>query len=154
MHAFRTPWIDPWGGIRVTIMSIPLFFPPTKYESGLRLTGAMSLSEVCLAAGVRCAATGAWTARKVEIAHGDALSVFAEPGDWGGVKIILKPGLTCQQEARLALAVMAYSLHDLVAKQSIAGKGWASVAAPRGRPPSARPLTAADRQRAFRSRRK
>ncbi len=48
---------------------------------------------------------------------------------------------------------MAYGMHDLVAKQSIAGKDWAGIGNPKGRPRGGRPMSNSERQKKFRERR-
>ncbi|MHB8257907.1 MAG: hypothetical protein ACYDHY_05415 [Acidiferrobacterales bacterium] len=132
-------------------MSIPLFIPPPTYVARLPRRHPMTLEAVCAAAGIRCKAAGPWTQRPVSIVHGKRLKVVAEPGDWGAVQISMKPD-TRVREARLALAVLAFSLHDLVARQSIAGQPWTAVSAPRGRPASGTALSNAARQRRYRER--
>jgi hypothetical protein len=79
------------------------------------------------------------------------LQISAEPGEWSAVQIgIPKSGK--RDAARLALAVLAYAIHDVVAKQSIVGQSWARVAPPRGRIASGTAMSLAERQRRFRLR--
>ena len=133
-------------------MSIPLFLPLATVVPALELRRPITLQQLCADAGVRVRASGAWTQRRVEIVKGRSLSVTAEPGDNGQVKIALAH-TTDQSDARTALAVMAYVLHDLVAKESIRGASWSRVALPRGRPKTGQALTLAERQRRFRKNR-
>jgi hypothetical protein len=134
-------------------MSIPLFFPTVRYAPRLTLSpGATTLRALCESAGVVCKASGAWTERVVDIVTGDTLEIVAEPGDGAPVRISL-PANDHRSAARLALAVMAYGLHDLVAKESIRGASWTRIALPRGRIPSGAALTTRERQRRFRARR-
>jgi len=134
-------------------MSIPLFFPAVKYLPNLVLRDSITIKELCAHAGITCRASGSWTSRKVEIVHADSLSVIAEPGDWGNV-IIQMPLHERQQRARLALAVLAYGMHDLVAKQSVAGLAIMRLGPPKGRRKAARAMSVAERQRRFRERKR
>ena len=132
-------------------MSIPLFYPPVRYLPRLQLSErATSLRELCGIAGVACKASGAWTDRVVDLSFAADLQIFAEPGDWSTVQITMPVDTPCNA-ARLALAVMAYALHDLVARQSIQGAPWARVAPPRGRIATGAALTTTERQRRFRA---
>ena len=132
-------------------MSIPLFFPPATFVPQLLLSTPVSIKALCELAGIECRASGAWTGREIETIEGGKLRVTAEPGDWGRVRIEIPKG-DPQKQALLALAVLAYGMHDLVAKQSLLGNKLISVAPPRGRPRKARPLSGSERQRRFRER--
>jgi hypothetical protein len=131
-------------------MSTPLFYPQPQYLPVLLFEQAITIRELCEQAGVPCRASGAWTERKVEIREG-SFAIHAEPGDWGGVRIFLPPG-TQRKRARCALSVLAYALHDLVAKQSIVGAQWAGPEIPRGRQRSGQAKSNAERQKSFRAR--
>jgi hypothetical protein len=131
-------------------MSIPLFFPPIRYVARLTPTsGAATLRTLCIRAGVPCRATGAWTERLVEVVVAHELGITAEPGEGAAVQIAM-PRSEPRQMARLALAAMAYALHDLVAKESIRGQPWATIATPRGRIRTGTALSTRERQRRFR----
>jgi hypothetical protein len=133
-------------------MSIPLFFPPVRYVPRLRISArATTLRALCKSAGVSCKASGAWTDRVVDLVEDDAVRIVAEPGEWSTVQISI-PATDHRDAARLALAAMAYALHDLVAKQSIKGERWTRVSVPRGRIASGTALSATQRQRRFRAR--
>ncbi len=133
-------------------MSIPLFFPAIEYVPRLKVGArAMTLRTLCEAAGVLCKASGAWTGRVVDLAFGNHLQIIAEPGDWSGVRVY-SPITDRQQLAQLGLAVMAYALHDLVARESIVGAPWARISPPRGRVARGTALSSAERQRRFRAR--
>jgi hypothetical protein len=133
-------------------MSIPLFFPPVRYMPHLSLSsGARTLRALCESAGVACKASGEWTERLVDVVEADKLTIVAEPGDGAPVRIGIPPGER-RQRARLALAAMAYGVHDLVAKESIKGQPWTRIALPRGRIPTGTALSARERQRRFRAR--
>jgi hypothetical protein len=134
-------------------MSIPLFFPAVRYVPRLALSPrATTLRALCESAGVACKASGAWTERIVDVVAAQALEIAAEPGDGAPVRISVPPG-NRRHRARLALAAMAYGLHDLVARQSIRGESWTRIALPRGRIPSGAALSTRERQRRFRARR-
>jgi hypothetical protein len=137
--------------VTVTIMSIPLFFPPVKYLLAMQLSHPIELEELCRLAGVPCRASGNWVRRKIEIVPRDELKVFAEPGDWGSVRIEVFARSKLERY-RIALGAMAYLLHDPVARQSIAGSDWAKPGTPRGRPRKSRALSSKERQRLFRER--
>ena len=131
-------------------MSIPLFFPPVRYVPRLTLSPrATTLRALCESAGVICKASGAWTERVVDVIEAGALGITAQPGDEAPVQISVPKGGR-RERARLALAAMAYGLHDLVAKQSIRGEPWTCIALPRGRIPSGAALSSRERQRRFR----
>lgn len=135
-----------------TNSQIPLFFPRIRYVSRLAVSSsATTLRELCESAGVSCKASGAWTERVVDLIEAERLQITAEPSDWSVVQIAL-PLADPRKAARIALAVMAYALHDLVAKQSIMGAPWARIAAPRGRSFSGTALSTVERQRLYRLR--
>lgn len=133
-------------------MSIPLFFPAVAYVQKLVLKRPKNLRQICRSAGVVCKASGPWTERKVEMVRGKALRILAEPGDWSALQIETSVSGT-KQQAQLALAVLAYGMNDLVAKQSLVGQEWQRLRPPRGRPRKERALSARERQRRFRKRR-
>ena len=133
-------------------MSIPLFFPPVRYVPRLAISArATTLRALCDSAGVACKASGAWTDRVVDLVTAESVQISAQPGDWSAVQISL-PGSDQRNRARLALAIMAYALHDLVARQSIMGAPWAQISLPRGRIASGAALSTTERQRRFRAR--
>ncbi len=137
-------------------MTLPVFFPPPVYVRQIRnRSRARPLDELCRMAGVECQALGDWVKRPVVIRPGGkSLQTNAEPGDWGAVEITLPENVRSEQEqARLALGALAYSLFDGVARASIAGQEWSRAATPRGRRPGvARARTNSERQRDYRSR--
>jgi len=136
--------------VTVTIMSIPLFHAPTEYVNGLTLENPITIEELCKLAGVTCRASGAWIQRLIEVRIGKENRVFAEPGDWGRVRIEVKFCRSKEEKFRQALSTMAYGLHDLVARESIKGQPWNTVTSPKGRPRTGKALTTAERQRKFR----
>lgn len=135
----------------ITEMSSELYFAPVVYVPKLSLRAPVTLAELCRLAGTACKASGAWSMRKVELKYGKKIDVLAEPGDWGNVRISI-PHRTMGKRARFALTLLAYGMHDLVAKQSIIGCAWARPAPPRGRPSKKRALSSKERQRRFRRR--
>jgi len=96
-------------------------------------------------------ASGGWTERKVEIRHGSLLMIESEPGDWGAIRITMHKS-TKTKEAQTALLILAYALHDLVAKESIKNQPWSRVPAPRGRIKTGKALSNSERQKLFRAR--
>ena len=134
-------------------MSIPFFYPPVIYVRELSQKTPFTIRQLCQQAGIVCKASGSWADRLVEIVRGKDIKIVAEPGDWGKIRIEMQNDQRMQQ-ARLALAVLAYGMHDLVAKQSISGHDWANLAPPRGRPKKARALSVSERQRRFREKRR
>lgn len=139
----------------MSIMSIkiPLFFPAARIVKSVDVTGSVKLSELLRRAGAPCRASGRWSERLVVIAPGES-GIEREPGDWGAVRIGVPSDLGEVDAARFAASAMAYGLMDLVARESIRGAYWARPAAPRGRPPTGRALSNAERQRNFRARHK
>lgn len=109
----------------------------------------MTLRDLCGLAGVSCRASGPWVERRIRPFEAETVTIRAEPGDWGRVEVGL-PELTVVLRARGALLVLAYGLHDLVARQSVQGADWARLRPPRGRAKSGRALSNNERQRRFR----
>ncbi len=130
-------------------MSIPFFIPPPVYVKRLKLVNPITLTKLCKLAGVSCAASGDWVNRKIDLIESNTFQVVCEPGDWSAVRIEL-PDKKLEERARLALTALAYSLHDLVARQSLKGAKWNTIVAPRGRPKLKAALSNRERQRRFR----
>ena len=126
------------------------FIPPIRYVALLPTQKSRTTRELCAHAGVPCRASGAWTERRIQIAYSGTIKISAEPGDWGVVRIEV-PVKGVKKRSQMALYILAYGLHDLVAKQSIIGAAWAVVKAPRGRPSRGCALSSRDRQRRFRA---
>lgn len=133
-------------------MSTPFFISPPIYVETIISSRAVTIQALCNTAGVKCQASGSWINRRVEIKHGPRVLIEAEPGDWGTVRITM-PKTNKIEEARVALTILAYSLHDLVAKQSIKGQLFSKVPNPRGRKRTGKALSNAERQRLHRERR-
>lgn len=133
-------------------MTIPLFFPPPRFKRSLPVTGAVSLRALCALAGVPCRASGDWTERSIVLERSENCSIEAEPGGWGTVRIAVPKHLKPLAAHRYALAALAFSLMDLVARESIRGQAWSRPAVPRGRPPTGMAQSNRERQRAYRRR--
>ena len=134
-------------------MQMPFFIPIPKIVPLLKLKHGRPLREHCAKAGVVCRGSGAWTQRLVEVRFGAKLQILIEPGDWGAV-LITAPTKAASEKSRLALYILAYGLHDLVAKESIRNTPLSEVTPPLGRPRISRALTNRERQKRFRERRK
>ena len=155
-------------------MSIPLFLPQPTYVK-LPLTNAgelITLKELCEKLKTPCRASGLWVDRLVRIiliennlkTENDLNTnnlnkkttlplIEKESGDWGEVRITLlsKQFKSQTKIYQMALGIMAYSVFDLVARESIRGLPWAKVSAPKGKPRARSPLSSKERQRRFRA---
>lgn len=132
-------------------MSTPLFFPTPRIVKDVDVTLAITLREVLARAGIPCRASGRWTERLVVIDPAFD-GIEREAGDWGAVRIGAPAELGQRDQARHAIAALAYGLMDVVARESIRGQAWARPSRPRGRPASGAALSAAKRQRRHRAR--
>lgn len=130
---------------------MPLFFSHVIYQKKLLLKKPYTLRKLCEIGGVQCKATGKWTERLIEVIQGSEIKIFAEPGDWGSIKIEVNYN-TIQSRARHALAILAYVFNDLVAKQSIQGEPWTKIELPVGRRKTGKALSNKERQERFRQR--
>jgi hypothetical protein len=138
-------------------MSLPVFFPPGKPVAQLPPVEASTIwttGELCRLAEVTCQASGSWTERQVELCEGgDISAILYEPGYCGRVRILVPSTVAADARAaaRYALGALAYSLMDLVARQSILGAAWTKPDR-RGRPklPLGLKLSNAQRQERFR----
>jgi len=133
-------------------MSSPFFIPPARIVPSIDVSSAVPLSALLAAAGAECKASGAWTERQIVVDRGAPGLLEREPGDWAAVRIGVVAKVSARSAARFAVLVLAYGIMDLVARQSIAGLPWARPTVPRGRPRASAPLSAAERQRRWRSR--
>lgn len=134
-------------------MSIPLFLPIPIYANLPPSAKALTIRTLCARAGIACKASGRWVDRPVELVKraNTPPSVLAAPGDWGMVRITHGEGDQVKA-AQFALAILAYSMHDLVCRQSIAGQPWAQISRPRGRVKKPKAASNAERQQKFRTR--
>ena len=137
-------------------MSLPVFFPPIRYQRAIAERG-VPLVALCQRAGVECKAVGRWVNREIVMRRADAPGdecIIREPGDWQKVMVVTPVGVAATRaQARWVLGALAYAVFDGVARASIAGQPWARAALPRG-PATARraPIANAERQRRFRQR--
>jgi hypothetical protein len=132
-------------------MSTPLFFPIPRIVPVIDAGSAITLREALASAGAPCRASGRWTERLLVIDPGFE-GIEKEPGDWSTVRIGVQANHAARDQARYAVAAMAYGLMDVVARESIRGLAWALPAKPRGRRPSGAALSSAQRQRRYRVR--
>jgi hypothetical protein len=128
-----------------------MFIPPPQYRVKIRLKQALSLRQLCELAHVQCRASGAWVERKIEIVRAKDLQIIAEPGSWGNVRIEI-PDSSYSNRFALALNILAYGLHDLVARESIRGTDLSVVRPHRGRPRRGSAKSNRQRQRELRRR--
>lgn len=131
-----------------------IFFPAPRYRPRLDHPVAATVRQLCERAGVPCKASGAWCDRGVSWETGPELAIMAEPGYTGQVHVVLPADKARggRAVARNLLLVLAYGLHDGVAKESVRGVDWARRITPRGRPPALRAKSNAQRQREWRER--
>lgn len=125
------------------------FIPPIKYVSALSDKKFISIRELCRLVDIPCRASGIWANRQIAIQYGKECTIRSEPGDWGKVKVTL-PAKTKRKQAQIALCILAYGLHDLVAKESIKGLSWSRICPPSGRPRKKRALTNKECQKKYR----
>ena len=130
---------------------MPFFIPSPKVVASLSLRHPVSLEQHCANLGLRCRGSGAWTKRMIEVRYKTELEIQVEPGDWGSV-LIMAPTKAAADRSQLALYILAYGLHDLVAKESIRHTSIAEISPPVGRPRISRALSTKERQRRFRAR--
>lgn len=127
--------------------------PPTYVRQILDTSSFQTLNEWCEQAQIPCKASGGWTNQRLGLI--DKASLCIEIDQSGQIGIGgLKFGETPTTIARYVLCIAAYHLHNLVAKESVRGRSWAKVTAPKGRVPQARVKTNAERQRTFRAKTK
>ena len=129
-------------------MKIPLFFPIPLLVSTIDVQDALPLHVWIDRAGVPCRASGRWIDRPVVAAPNTQTQ--REPGDWGAVRVGVPQGLSSQDEARYVVVVMAFSVMDLVARESIRGAAWARPSPPPGRAPTGLAKSNRERQRTHR----
>lgn len=134
-------------------MEWPLFLPPPSYNARLRLSQSKTLREWCVVAGIACRASGAWTLRRVEVRSCQHIAIVAHPGSDGDVRLEV-PAKKLKDKALWALYVLAYGMNDLVARQSLHGKGFTKVHPPKGRPRTGKAMSNRERQRRFQNRHK
>jgi hypothetical protein len=132
-------------------MSTPLFLPHPKVVAKIDASAAIPLRELIIATGAQCRASGTWTLRPILLKRGTP-GINKEPGDWTPVEIYVDPELTELEAYRVAACLLAYSVLDTVARESIRGLEWTRPTLPRGRPYTGTAKTGAMRQSEFRKR--
>lgn len=135
---------------RVTKM-LPAIFPKTTIVRRVEKGQRMTVQSLCQAAGIGCRVTGPAARRKIYLRQADGLEASREPGSYGSVSIGL-PGGDKKNRAILALGVLAYSVFDYAARESMRGRPEARLSLPLGRPCKPHPLSGAERQRRWRER--
>jgi hypothetical protein len=132
-------------------MHYPLFFPIPRVVSKISHAHSKPLADVLQTAGATVRASGPWTLRPIVLAFGQT-DILKEATDYGTVQIGVPLSATEIEAARYASLAMAYSLMDLVARESIRGLPWTRPGAAPGRPRTGQALTNAERQRKYRRR--
>lgn len=127
-------------------MGLPVFFPSP--EISLRLPEGVptTLPDLCRAAGVSCRVSGLSTRRFLAMATTPRMRVVRMPGSLSDVWMGIPPG-TPRRRALLALGMLAYSVFDYGARETLRGLPESRATVGPGRPRSARSLTPAERQR-------
>lgn len=134
-------------------MSTTFFYPPPHYTTKLFLPtrSSRSLKDWCSLAEIPCRASGSWVERKICVKKAPLFKIFAEASPHTSVLIESPTTTKPQEQARLVLSVLAYSLMDPVARESIKGAKWNTIST-RGRKPTGKARTNGERQRAYRER--
>ena len=131
---------------------LPAILPKVKIVKQARLEGrVLTVHSLCDMAKIECRVTGPSTERKVFLKVGDHIEATREPGPMGVVTLTLPPG-DDKSRSCLALGILAYSVFDYVARESMRGRPEAKSALPLGRPRKVHPATGAERQRRWRQR--
>lgn len=102
----------------MTKIGLPVFIPTPTYVNKLPDGIELTLAELCDRAGVVCQASGKWIDRKVILVDSKELFIKAIPSG-GAVAIGIAGADDGKRSAMLALHLMAYSVLDVVAKESI-----------------------------------
>ncbi len=136
-------------------MSFPAFWPTPQYLPFVPSDGAIPIHELCERAGLPCKASGEWAKCLIIVVrcNDDDGHVVVDvtkglirvevPKRWGGTDAL---------DARYALGALAYSLFNLVARESIKGQEWAKIARSPGPRRSGAALTSRERQQRYRAR--
>ena len=131
---------------------IPVNLPPTSVVAIAPDGESHTVESLCREAGIACRVTGPSTQRRVNLRYGRIITACREPGASGTVTLEL-PERVPHKRALLALGVLAYSVFDYVARESMRGLPESRPSTPRGRPRKPLPVPGAERQRAWRERR-
>ena len=127
-------------------MSLPVFFPVPEIALELPEGDPVTLSSLCEAAGVSCRVTGLSAGRHLKIAACPRMRVVRAPGTMSAVWLGIPPA-SPRRRALLALGILAYSVFDYGARETLRGLPESRAAAGPGRPRVGRPATPAERQR-------
>lgn len=132
---------------------LPAFMPSVQIVPKIARQHPCTVRALCQEAGIECRVTGPSTERKIYL-HADNLDVIREPGATGSVAIGLPEKLWNASDKKpravLALGILAYTVFDYVARESMRGRPEAQMALPAGRPRKAHPLSGAERQQRWR----
>jgi hypothetical protein len=128
-------------------MSLPVYLPPCEISLSLPPGKKVTLRYLCQVAKIPCMVSG--LEREISIAERSSMRVVRQPGALAPVWLGVPRG-SLQRRALLALGLLAYSAFDYGARECVKGRPETRVAQGRGRPPSGRPLSNAERQKRFR----
>lgn len=132
-------------------MKWPFFFPAPEYATVLPRGRCIPLRTLCERAGVTCRVTGPPAERLVILGRSPQIRAICLPGPLSAVWLGIPTG-SRQDCALLALGLMAYGLMDYGARECLRGKACARPGP--GRPRAGKALSAAERQRNYRARKK
>ncbi len=127
-------------------MSLPVFFPTPEITLELPEGEPATLESLCVAAGVACRVTGLSASRPLKIAVRPQMRVARTPGQLSPVWLGIPPA-SPRRRALLALGMLAYSVFDYGARETLRGLPESRASAGPGRPRTGRPATPAERQR-------
>lgn len=141
-----------WHGwyytLRVTKM-LPAIFPNVSIMAKVPRGSRSTVQSLCRAAGIECRVTGPAAERRVYLNVGK-LKAAREPGSYGHVSLGI-PGGDKKKRAILALGLLAYTVFDYAARESMRGRPESKQAFPLGRPRKVLVLDGAERQRRWRA---
>jgi hypothetical protein len=132
---------------------IPVFLPNPTIMTKVSVGTSVSVKGLCHQAGIECRVTGPSADRLVFLHDANEIEVTREPGNMGRVSIGL-PRTDHHRQAVLALGVLAYSVFDYAARESVRGWDEMRPAPPHVRPKIPKPKTNAESRRARRSRKR
>lgn len=131
---------------------LPGFFPKVKIVAEVSAGRRHTVGSLCELAGIECRVTGSSTERVVFLRDAASLDTYREPGPMGSVSIEIPKGDE-RKRAILALGVLAYSVFDYAARESMRGRPESRTSPPLGRPKKTRTLSGAERTRRWRQHR-
>lgn len=130
---------------------LPAVLPKVRIVKRVSRGRQLTVGLLCRAAGIECKVTGPAVGRRIYLYRSGEIDVAREPGSFGAVAVGLPEG-NDRDCAVLALGLLAYSVFDYVARESMRGRPEARFSLSVGRPRKARPLSGAERQRRWRER--